>query len=213
VKKSLAAFALSFVALALPATDNFNRTDSGTLGANWTVAQGGTSAGVTSNRLAGQESGATDGLQYWNADSFSANQYAQLVNISPGATGYLGPAVCVASGKGIYAYFDDSEIYEMTGGVRTDIGNRSSNAMTANDLLYIEVNGTAVDVKENGVSVGTATTSLSCSSTSAGIVHYSTTNQGDDWEGGDLGGATPSFIKAIINAPIRGGGWLFAPLR
>lgn len=61
--------------------DNFTRANSGSLGANWTANSGATTTGamgITSNAAKVQSSN-QNAASFWNANSFSAKQYSEVI--------------------------------------------------------------------------------------------------------------------------------------
>ncbi len=210
---SLVLCALAFVPVsaakrALPATDSFLRTDT-TLGSNWTATSGAITE-WTLNAITGASPSSPSNFEeaYWNADSFGNDQYSQAV-IKRGTAGTEGVAVRMSAGYNGYraTLFGGSgcSITKDVSGSGTDIGSCSV-TWTDGHTLKIEVIGTAITVYDNGASIGTATDSALASG-SAGIVGFQDAGTNlTNWEGGNTGAPPSSFVPAIINAPIRGGG-------
>src|SRR3989344_5949066 len=67
--------------LTVPATDNFDRADATSLGSNWT--QIGGANGISRNKVRTNASGFQSDVAYWNANSFNADQYAQITITNP----------------------------------------------------------------------------------------------------------------------------------
>jgi hypothetical protein len=221
VKKTLAAFVLGFVTLALPATDAFTRTDADNLGANWTNWAGdtSTSAGrfsVVSNE-ASSGSNMTFGGSYWNADSFNNNQSSEAtVSTAPSGTGYHGVMVRATgstsldfNGYGFLCNDSLGRIEEFNNSVDTPSTLQGSLSTCADgDVIKITVEGTTIKAFVNGVQTGSNQTDATLASGSAGIYAYSTgtgNSQFTTWTGDNVAAAGGSFIPAIINNPIRGG--------
>lgn len=184
--------------MALPATDNFNRTDGG-LGSNWTAAYG--ALAILSNQVRPNNVGDEAGL-YWNADTFAADQYSQATYAVAGANDAIGVAVRM-SGSGAtanyyMAYCDGATLYlgKVINGVWSQIGATDS-GWAAGDLIRLEVEGTTLRVKRGSTTRLTATDS-SISSGSAGLAGYNAFSAGriDNWEGGNLSAGGAQTITA-----------------
>jgi len=165
------------------ATDNFNRAS---LGANWTNAFG--TVVINSNtRATGSAAGENDA--FYNALTFSADQYAQAV-ITPSATDWAG--VCVRASVNNSYIFEGTtsqwEIAKYVAGAFTELTAGSWTA-SAGDVFRLEVAGTTLRAFRNGVLVSTATDS-SLSAGNPGVAFWSLDASfnafADDWEGGDL---------------------------
>ncbi len=184
------------------ATDDFNRTDAANLGANWTVPTGCTAIPVVSNQCSAGTWGPP--IEFYNGVSWPDDQYAQLVitSVSTSTDSGMGPAVRVTSGGDAYfaqATTSEIRLYKRVSGGYTQLGSDAA-AATANDVLYIEAQGTSILVKKNGSTIIGPVTDSSIASGNAGIWTTDIANAGDDWEGGDfeVGGSTPS-LKFQIN--------------
>ena len=180
---------------ALPATDNFNRAS---LGANWTALYGGP-FGIFSSDDVYNTDGFAIGAIFWNPDTFSANQYAQLVLTALGFDiGAIGPAVRCGETDNSYNWKGDDvpnpdpdrELTKVVAGTQTRLASDTT-APGLNSLFRLEVSGSSLTAKDDGLTIFTAT-DTAIASGSAGIFgHGDNTVRGDDWEGGDLaGGAT-----------------------
>lgn len=179
--------------MALPATDAFTRTD-GSLGSNWTQANGTNSPRVRANGIDNYDG--SDDLVYWNADSFNNDQYSQLVYKS-GSAVYLGPGVRItaSNGYGLEASSNNTRyLGKIVAGVYTELANNLA-AFTANDVYRMEMTGTSLVVKVNGSNIFSVTDG-SLASGSAGLAGYGSSSGStawDDWEGGNLGGSATSL--------------------
>lgn len=198
----LCCLALALPARAVVATDNFNTADDG-LSANWTLISGHVfrvySFSVTPGEAAQVE------FAFWNADTFTANQYSQLVVAAVGAGGTaVGPAVRIAAATktGYIVHWDDTVItlYRAVADVYTPLG--TSTAPSVSDLIYVEANGTQITVKKNGGTIIGPVTDAIIATGQPGISGYDNgnLNRGDDWEGGDLGGGAAAAKRRIINS-------------
>lgn len=181
--------------MALPATDTFtgaNGTALQTYSANWTINAGAFQ--INTNACAPDSVGNECGAG-WNADTFDNDQYSQCtLSAKSGSNAHAaGPGVRHAnSGATYYGYYADGTTtayaFKNVGGTWTQLGaNFSSPA--AGTVLRLEVSGTTLTIKHNGVSQGTRTDSAIASGR-AGVVGYSASTgmRIDDWEGGNLSG-------------------------
>jgi hypothetical protein len=218
MKKIFAAFALSGAVIALPATDNFSGLSSGgniTEDAQWTLVAGD----VGFNRHVATEDiyaagNSPDGVSmaYWDDDVFGNDQYSQIVITDDTGVGSIGACVRLAAGAdgyccradGYITRYDDASVFSG----ETVLVSGLTTAGTG-DTLRCEANGTTITRKIDGATEG-STTDATYVSGSAGIWGYANSMRIDDFEGGNLGGAAPSFVPAIVNAPVRGGGILAA---
>ena len=182
--------------MALPATDNFNGTTGDQLvdyNASWTLNDGDFDI-VGNATIAPDDAGFC--LAHWNADAFADNQYAQLVHVDSGFN-WLGPAVRVgAAAVTGYTYSCRSSARNLSrwvAGAETALAAVGSGT-SDNDVLRLEASGTTITPILNAVTdagLG-AQTDATIASGSAGICGYGaagTSDEGDDWEGGNLGGA------------------------
>lgn len=223
MKKIIVAWSLAsalFASVALPATDDFNRTDETPLAGNWTQSGSSGNDVVLAGNAINFSAGASDCAAWWDADAFGANHYSQIaIATYPSSSFKHGVSVRHQSGAFTLYYFGAwTGVYEIG---RFDAGSATVittglGTPAAGDVMKLEVNGTTLTAYVDGVSVGTGSTTDGGSAITggaAGLVGYGSALAAtlDNWEGGDVGGAAPTFIKAIINAPIRGGGRLRAP--
>lgn len=186
--------------MALPATDNFNRADSGDLGTNWDVIFGD-GFQITSNTAASNTDfgGGFDCAEIWNADSFGDDQYSKAtVSGATGTGGASGLAVRGATDN-YYGWYSDSAngyIFEVVGGSFNTFA--TGDAWSDSDDVELQVEGTTITPLRNGsedLSVG-AQTDSSLASGAAGLSGYGNAllNALDDWEGGDLGAVTGGVV-------------------
>lgn len=169
------------------ASDDFNRSDAGDLGANWTN-QGGAGQGfkIVSNRAA-EISGANWSGAFRSAESFNANQYAEAV-YKEGVFGGVAArqSVATSSWNG-YLVLAAGRIYSMVGGTPTLLQNYAV-AASVDDVIRIEVSGSTIKAFYDGVQQGTDQSDSSLASGSPGLASFATATM-DDWVGNDLGGA------------------------
>lgn len=200
--------------MALPATDGFAAADGTALttySANWTYNSG---TWVINTNSVYPNTGGTEEGAHWNADAFNNDQYAQVILVAVAANQWRGAAVrCHASTANYYGYYGSSAdklLFKLVSGSWTQIGSAGS-AGAVNDILRLEVSGTTLTPKLNGVTdsaIG-AQTDSAIASGSAGIAGYGTqtTARLDDWEGGNLGAAAdfppiPAQIHQIRRSPV-----------
>lgn len=173
-------------------TDDFNRANAGSLGANWTEQVNGLQ--VLSNACRGANAGSTYQFAYWSADAFADDQYSEFTVTT--VAEQFGPAVrCSGTGGATDNYWlllrasgeGSSFIFKTDAGSFTSLADLGAVAWTAGDVARIEVSGTTVTAKRNGVTLDSATDS-SLASGSAGIMCRGDGAVVDDWAGGDLGG-------------------------
>lgn len=174
--------------MALPATDNFN-TGIGEPSASWTQNHNGFN--ITASNNARGDNVADFNHMYWNADAFANDQYSQAKCTG---NGFEGVGVRMSGGAGSHnGYYI---ICNQTGGTRLSkvvagsvtnlIGPGSLADPVPSDILRIEVSGTSITVKYNGVTqTGTPLVDASLASGSAGLVTFGG-GVLDDWEGGNL---------------------------
>lgn len=148
------------------------------------VARDGSGHGVS---IAGGDSFAFD-----NANTYSNDQYSQE-SVSSGASGSPETTVrCSGTGSCYFSYNNSPGllgIAKFVSGAFTDKGSVSG-SLAINDVVRIEASGTTLTLKKNGTSVFTASdSSLTTGAPGPGLDG----NSGvviDNWEGGNLGGAT-----------------------
>ncbi len=179
--------------MSLPATDNFNRANSLSLGANWTVTSPMNGGGILSNQAA--ERNGVIALAAWNADTFASDHYAQAIVVLGGSE---GPAVCVSGTNGYVAYWAGAGssslvIYRYDSGVPTLIANAGPLAIAGN-LVRIERVGSGLTVKVGGTTLLTATDSTYMTG-AAGLLLELAVGVADDWEGGNM----PSGGYLLVN--------------
>jgi len=195
--------------MALPATDAFTGVDGTELtaySANWTQNDSAAFA-INTNAI---YSTTNDHGAHWNADAFDNDQYAQIKLVALAEFYYIGPAArCAASAITFYGIYSDlvsSYGFKFSGGVYTELFTDSGASRPAlNDTIRVEVSGTTINYKKNGVAYKGPYTDETIVSGSAGIVGYgnSATTRGDNWEGGNLVTAAVFVFKRIMNTLLR----------
>jgi hypothetical protein len=180
--------------VALPATDNFNRSNQLGLGSNWTPTINNFQ--VVNN--AAQGNNFAYNADTWSADAFSGNHYAQCVcGAGSGALSDGGPGVRMQTGPKSY-HFDtkggagNSKIQMDIAGSFTDLVTGLT--VATGDTAYIEASGSTLTAKVNGTQVG-QTTESSITGGAAGLWSYDTTGNYDDFQADNLGGGfDPSTV-------------------
>jgi hypothetical protein len=178
------------------ATDNFNRAS---LGANWTAISG-SSYEISASTVVRLLSGGNQPAR-WNANTFNADQYAQIVFTSPG-TGAFGVSCRIDTGGADthYSFYSYSGtggrwLFKRVAGAQTVLASDALGSVNG-DVLRLEIVGTQVTAKINGTILFQITDS-SIASGAAGMVGGGTvqTTQGDNWEGGNMsGGASTTAL-------------------
>lgn len=190
------------------ASDDFNRADAATLGANWT-----TQTSNTFEILSNQAKVAVDASvsAFYSAASFPDNQYSQVVAAAVGAVATMGPTVRASGAVPNNSYYLLLAFPSGAGqGIYKVVNNSSSILQSvgfnivADDVLRLEVSGTTIVAKKNGTQVGIDSSDTAVGSGSPGLFN----NQNaaieaafDDWFGGGLG------LTAYPIADISDGNW------
>jgi hypothetical protein len=182
--------------MALPATDNFTNSNGTALtshSASWTANTG--AFDIQSNTCQ-TNTPTSEGMAHWNADAFSDNQYAKGTIADVSSFRYIGPGVRIhASAHTGYEYASDSGDASYFGkfiaGSYTQFA--SSGVFSTSEVIKITAEGTTITAYIDDAQQHQQTDSA-ISSGSAGISGYGDgQTRIDDWEGGDLGGAPPSY--------------------
>jgi hypothetical protein len=207
--------------MALPATDTFTTGSDATLTAyssNWTITAGGFNVTAADDVCRSTSGGAENGA-YWNADTFSADQYAQAKVWLDAGTGVSMGVAVRATGSGNYygVYLDQTTYYlfRMDAGSWTQLATGTATGFVDGDTLRLEVTGSSpvsLVMKRNGTQFGSTYNDSDANrktSGSAGVSGYGN-NSGsgayvDDWEGGDIGEAKQI---AAPTSDISAGNWV-----
>lgn len=182
------------------ATDDFNRADSGNLGANWTSNRGDPT--ITTNTV-GVSTVSDENDAYYSNVSAPADHWSQVTAVATpnGSTNQGSAAVRMpAAGNrdGYFAGWDgarqsstDRRLWKVVAGTFTSLGNEGGVPVAANDVLYAEAQGSTIKMFVNG----SQRLSVTDSSLSGGAFGISATNNAsgigilDSWSGGDFSGA------------------------
>lgn len=196
--------------MALPATDNFNRSDLVSLGSNWTVLNSG-GFGVSSNNLYPNCSGDCGAI--WNADTFADDHYSKLGSITAvNSSGDFALGLSVrgaVSGSRYYGYIGlprsaERYLIRNDAGTPTALQHYTGGGVSIGNSMELRAVGSLITPMLNGStdsSLGTATDSTYASG-SAGVAGYSASNllRADDWEGGNIttGGASVQQLLMMM---------------
>ena len=201
-------------------TDDFNRADSGTPGANWSTPTGFAAHDIIGNQL-GPDTGTTPSRDYYSAVAWPGDQWSQAT-LSGTISGHLraGTAVRMASGADtVYVGghnpgdFSNSNrrLWKYVAGTNTSIATQAVD-IASGDLLYTEIQGTALALKIGGLTQVTGS-DASIATGSAGIdSRYSSdpaTLRWDNWSGGDFAAAgaggplvSSSKLKTLVGGAL-----------
>jgi hypothetical protein len=193
------------VTLAAAATsDDFGRSDSLTLGANWQqISSSGFDLGVSSNEAYNNDAtaAAPSCSRYATGSrTFTGAQYSET---TIGTTFSGGQVVFVRASSDttnatndFYGFYYEpstsADIYRNTNGSGTSIvaggaGFTMPGAPSIGDVLRLEANGSTLTAKWNGTTVATATDST-YSSGQPGFCLWGNFSKVNAWAGDDLGG-------------------------
>lgn len=171
--------------MSLPATDSFTDTDGTPLtthSANWTLNFGNFQ--INTNSLAPNGGNVnTDACAHWNADKFNADQYAQGTVPALGGA-YIGLTVrCDPSAATFYeflvAFTDAYYLSKYVAGTGTNFSTTPASDEVAGDTLYLEVRGTTLLSKRNGVNKLGPSTDSAIASGSPGVAGNGTGTAGN----------------------------------
>lgn len=220
------------------ASDNFTRANENPLsdGGNWTtMSQQPHACQLLSDFVTNVATGATAGSSgsYWNAISFANDQYAQVVMAAMGGTASqadCGPVVRYTPGSTDTWYFGGvlqgagalgttqgpfiSKVSTTGGGNTESVLAALNLAISANDVMSLNVRGNTFIFRQNGIGILIGVESSFASGT-AGIHVWDQNNAGGvvnlgPWAAGNLNAfagvnASDSFVRA--NGPL-GTNWI-----
>jgi len=145
---------------AYPATDNFTRTNSGTLGANWADSLGNTTPCQILSNTAANTSGGGVCSEVYNAETFNNDQYVQATfsNVTTSGTADIAvmirTAVASANGYacGLRTALDGTHyvMWKLVSGSLSQIGVASSTVVANGDVVKFQVVGTTLNCYANG---------------------------------------------------------------
>jgi Putative esterase len=203
-------------ASATTVSDNFNRADGG-LGSNWTTVAGTSAPKIVSNVLRAGTPGALNSA-YWSASTFGADQFAQAS--LPGSSGtQYGPGIAVrlSSTKGYFLWYGNSpgtvSLWRMDGSGSSNWTQLAQSApltmSPSSDVWMIQAVGSTISGYQNGNLVVQAT-DTHITSGSPGVWMYYSSNQLDNWSGGNMTttyqvGGTVSGLSGTVVLQDNGG--------
>ncbi|HEY2651699.1 MAG TPA: hypothetical protein VGI50_07250, partial [Solirubrobacteraceae bacterium] len=183
-----------------PGADDFDRPDSGGLGAGWAAMtdgglaiSGGHAVGTSSNGYSGN---------FRVAESYGSDQYSQIVLTSNQLTTgqWIGPTVRSQNGGldtylGIYFWSDAGpqlDLYKRSGGAWTQLGNSYPVApLPAGTVLTLVAIGSKISFLENGTERITVTDN-SLTGGDPGLMTYGTPGAAS-WIGDDATATNPAI--------------------
>lgn len=190
-------------------TDDFNRADSDSLGADWTEVAGNWQ--IVSNKLREDANQSGDNRVRNENDLASDDHYAEAVVSSITSNKRRGVACRFASAAQSFYSFNSRpaagarELQKWVNGVETTLATDSTTEAVP-FTIRLEVDGSSLDGKIGGVSVVTDTDTDITGNTRCGIVtqNGSTGNEDeasffDDFEAGDLTSFDPANLQATVN--------------
>ena len=195
------------------ASDNFNRAD-GPLGSNWTTVPGTSAPKIVSDILRAGTPGALNSA-YWSASTFSNDQFAQASLPNSSGTQY-GPGIAVrlSGSKGYFLWYGNSSntvsLWRMDSSSSwTQLAQSPSLTLSpSSDVWKIQAVGSTISGYQNGNLVVQAT-DTNIKSGSPGVWMYYSSNQLDNWSGGNVTtypiGGTVSGLSGTVVLQDNGG--------
>lgn len=154
------------------ASDNFNRADSGNLGANWTdiVANFSISTNEAKPSSASAPSAKYTGVALPTTDQWAECTMGSVVETTTDEGG--GPLICIVSAGTTYLLLQgnlvQTRIYTNTAGTFAQQGIDGP-AVGVGDVLYLERQGTTIVALKNGISICGTPLTLSIADGIAGM--------------------------------------------
>jgi hypothetical protein len=188
-------------------TDDFNRADTGSLGANWLTGTGNSHA-IVSNELSSNST--TNRFSIWATQTYTNDNYSE-------AKFRTGTIHLVARNEGMdiggtFANAGSAYLLRVTstaitfywkadGGTATQIDSPFTVTVNSGDTVRLEVEGTTLRAKINGVEVASVTDTNVTTGKSVGVYTAAVATL-DDWAGGDFVATTPP--TAVYDATASG---------
>lgn len=178
---------------ALPASDDFERAS---LGSSWYVYGSWIDDGHDAKTTSG-----SDTVMFWTADTFQADQYAEVVLGTPG--NYVGAAVRASQSPMKYygCYVNGSRYYLFrVGPGYTTLATAAGGSYTAGSTIRVEAsasNPTHLACYYNGALLASADDSSAnqLSSGTGGVTVDGANASVRSWAGGNLGAVTVSAAR------------------
>lgn len=126
----------------------------------------------------------------------SDDQYCQITKTSGDATYSLGPT-CRMDGSSYSGYYSmrySSTIY-LRWWLNNNVGTTLGGFQSLPETFRVEADGSSISHYKNAVLQGSYTDTNVASGSYCGVYSYSSPSQADDWEAGDLGGATAKPLR------------------
>jgi hypothetical protein len=167
--------------VSLPASDNFNRADAPTLGANWTELEA-----ATHDIHTNEARGVASCYAYWNADVFSGDHYSQVgevtvvgtsANVATNMSGSAGNENLYQWGGG-----GSGELYKWVAGSFTLL--QSAGTFSAGSKLKLSHQGTTLKCYINDVQQGGDVSDSALTGGAPGLATSS--SQYDNWVGDNV---------------------------
>ena len=202
------------------ASDNFNRADSASLGANWTLAGGSpfNHLSIASNTCASPQ-GAQFGADFWSNDTFSSSQQFSKATVTA-LNDQWGVAIFMSGSLAWYGAGHDNarsgnfhrRIWKWVGGSYTSLTSDSTD-LAVNDVVEIRSDGAGnILMFVNTVQVLSVSDSDNTTGQPGLEVRQVSTNPTtayDDWSGGDVsgggGGSTIGIRKTLSQVGTAAG--------
>lgn len=196
------------------ATDNFNRADSATLGANWTTCNGDDGSPhelkIVSNQIT-PTSGPVDNISRRTAEIFDLNHYSQITLTNISSDTHMGVTVRSSLDNCYMGQLRNiSSVLRITKKTGVTYTTLTENTVTVanGDIIRLEVFSKKLSIYYNNVLInsvfdGSFTTGV------PGIVADQTTDTLDDWEGGNI--YIPNIRYSNVNGGRNGRPRPFAP--
>lgn len=188
-------------------TDNFNRADSGTLGASsegWSWSEVAGNIDIVSNRA---QCNATGSRARAATDLSSADHYAQALLVGLGTTG-KGPAVRYTSADTMYAYLSDGgRLFKITAGTLTSLASSST---PANDsTCKVQISGSSLSGWINGSNTVNATDTAITGILRTGIWLHNSGSIVDDFTAADIAAGGGMLYTQLESTPrgVNRGAW------
>lgn len=183
-------------------TDDFNRADADTLGANWRDYDGGTYHGgahynpeISSNRFRNDSSHTSDEAEalYIGASFAHVNQWCQATLSVKPSSGNCGLDICETDPNNLYYLYIDSAGYVEVGKCVSGVmgsGTNTTRTITAGDIFKISWDGTNVKAYHNGSEILSWAPSTTFPPNGGGPALWSAdgTARWDDFYGGPIFG-------------------------
>lgn len=180
--------------MALPATDNFNRSEDPLSTLGWSTANGaGGGFRCTGSQCYRSNLGTSPHASVWDGDTFDSDHYAQ-VEIGNLSFENCGPSVRIQATGGLDAYQAGNrsttalKIKRIDNGSVTQLGSIHTWSASTGDTLRVEASGSTLSVYLNDV-LETTRTDSTYTGGYPGLTATGSSNYYDNFEADDLGGA------------------------